>query len=86
MNSIIFYNVAEYCDYTSKLTIKQKDNQIRTEFWDSINGVSVETKTYLSTKKAYRAYLIEIGLTIEGGWKVLNALPQKETWETKRSK
>jgi hypothetical protein len=87
MNAIVFYSVAEYADYSSKLTIKHNKNQVKTEIWTSDNNrVDVKTKSYITTRMAYKEYKIKIGGAILGGWKVLNALPNRETWETKRSK
>lgn len=87
MNSIIFYSNAEYCDHAGKLTIKVKDNQIRTEIWSSgKNNINIKTIDYSSPKVAYKNYKIKIGEAILGGWKVLNAYPQRETFETQRSK
>jgi len=87
MNAIIFYSVAEYCDYSTKLTVKQKNNQVRIEIWDSSKeDIDVQTKTFLTKKKAYKDYRTAIGDAILGGWKVLNVFPKRETWETKRSK
>jgi hypothetical protein len=87
MNSIIFWSVAEYCDCSSKLTIKHKDRQIRSELWiSSTDAIQVETKTFFTKRRAYKEYKIAMADAILGGWKVLNALPQRETWETKRSK
>jgi hypothetical protein len=87
MDAIIFYNVAEYCNYSSKLTIKRLDKQIKIEIWSSDGkDVQVKIKTYLSKNKAYKKYLEKIGEAILGGWNILNQFPQKETWETRESK
>lgn len=87
ISAIIFWSVAEYCDYSNKLTIKHNKKQIRIELWaSSDNSVTVETKDYLTQHKAYKEYKIAIADAILGGWQVLNALPKRETWETKRSK
>jgi hypothetical protein len=87
MRSIIFWSCAEYCDYATKFTIKHKGNQIRTELWTSAKDeIEVDTIDYPTFKKAYKAYKEMIGSTILGGWQVLNLYPQRETWETKRSK
>ena len=87
MRAIIFWSSAEYCDYATKLTIKHSKNMTRTELWDSSShSVKVQTKRYLTYKRAYRAFQEQIGQAILGGWNVLNAYPKRETWETKRSK
>jgi hypothetical protein len=87
MNAIIFWSVAEYADISSRLTFKHNKNQVRMEIWCSDNDkIDVKTYSYLTTRTAYKQYKIKIGEAILGGWKVLNALPKRETWETKRSK
>jgi len=87
MNAIIFWSVAEYADVSSKLTIKCNKNQLRIEMWVSDGRkFDVNTKSYLNSRMAYKEYKIKIGEAILGGWNVLNALPERETWETKRSK
>ena len=87
MDSVIFYEIAEYCDFAAKLTIKWQGNQVRTEIWHTgKENIDVKTKDYSSSKSARNAYLIAIGKAVNGGWKILNAVPQRETWETKRSK
>ena len=87
MRAIIFYSVAEYCDHASKMTIKQNGKEVRVEIcMIEHQSVSVVTKKYLTQRIAYRAYLEKIGKAIEGQWKVLNSLPQRETWEVKRTK
>lgn len=86
MSCIIFYGMAEYCNYASKLIIKCRGRQIKVETWGSdTHKTNVTIKTYLTKRMAYRAYKIKVGEAIIGGWKVLNALPQKEKWETKIS-
>jgi hypothetical protein len=86
---VIFYSMAEYCDHSAKLTLKLFKNQIRWEHWTS-NHVDqpliVRTASYKTNKKAYEEFERQIGKCILGGWHVLNAFPQRETWETKRSK
>ena len=87
MNAIIFWSVVEYADSSSKLTIKHDKNKVRMEIWTSDNNkVEVKTKSYLTTKTAYKDYKIKIAEAILGGWIVLNAFPKRETWQTKRSK
>lgn len=88
MDAIIFYSAAEYCNSSGKLTIKLQGNKIRTEIWDTANGEVVKTEelSYISAKKAQSEYYIKIGKAIKGGWNVLNAFPQRETWELKISK
>lgn len=87
MRTIIFYSVAEYCDHSSKLTIKQQGNQIRTEIWSSgEDEIRVKTIDYKNYKEAYKNYKMMVGDAVLGGWHVLNAFPQRETWETQRSK
>lgn len=87
MKTVIFYNIAEYCDFSSKLTIKWQNKQVRTEIWTSENKeIVVNTKNYLTKNGAYKAFKIELGFAILNGWSVLNAFPERETWETKRSK
>jgi hypothetical protein len=88
LSAIIFYGVAEYCDYANKLTIKLQGNKIRVELWQSSKSeeLAVNDYEFLSNGKALKAYKMKIGEAILGGWKILNALPKRETWETKRSK
>lgn len=87
LSSIILWSVAEYCDYSTKLTIKCYKKEVRTELWTSSNKeIVVTTKKYLSYAIAYKEYKLAIADAILGGWQVLNALPKRETWETKRSK
>ena len=82
MRSIIFYSVAEYCDYTSKLILKCKDKQTRVSIWDSESKKYTHTtKKYATKKKAYTAFKELIGTTILGGWKVLNLYPEQVKWE-----
>ena len=85
--AIILWDVAEYCDCSSKLTIKLKDKQVRIELWSSSSkDVTVTTDSYSSKRIAYNKYRLAIGDAILGGWKVLNLYPKRETWETNRSK
>lgn len=87
LNAIVFWSVAEYCDFSTKLTIKHKNKQVRTELWRSDNNkITVETKSYWTRRRAYKEYRLAIANTILGGWQVLNLYPKRETWETKRSK
>lgn len=87
MNAIILYSTAEYCDHAAKLTIKRQDKQIRTEIWSSEREeISVKTIDFKTKTSAYKNYKIMIADAILGGWKVLNIHPQRETWETRRSK
>jgi hypothetical protein len=87
MRAIVFYSVAEYCDYSTKLTIKVRGHQVRTELWGSDdNKVEVKTETYFTKRRAYKEFKVDIGNAILGGWSVLNAFPKRETWETERSK
>jgi len=87
MRAIIFHSVAEYCDTAMKMTIKHNKNEVRTEIWASYDGkIKVETQTYFSANRAYKKFLEKVGGAICGGWKVLNAYPERETWETKRTK
>ena len=87
ISAIIFWSVAEYCDYSTKLTIKHNKRQIRIELWTSDdNEISVTTKTFFTKRRAYKEYKLAIANAILGGWSILNALPKRETWETKRSK
>ena len=87
LRSIIFYHIAEYCDYSSKLTLKVKGNEIRQEMWDSMNKtIDIKDFSYRYPKIAYKEFERKVGSAVLGGWKILNAIPQRETWETKRSK
>lgn len=87
MQAIIFYSVAEYCDTSSKLTIKYQGNKIKTELWNSdAKNITIKNYKFFTNKQAYNYFKIKIAEAIFGGWKVLNPFPQRETWETKRSK
>lgn len=82
MDAVIFWSCAEYCDHSAKLTIKWQDKQVRTKIWSSDkNEIATETKTYLSSKKAYTAYKIALADAVIGGWKVLSINPKREIWE-----
>jgi hypothetical protein len=87
LSAIVFWLVAEYCDFSTKLTIKHNNRQVRMELWSSDNSeIKVWTKTYFTKRRAYKEYKIAIANAVLGGWQVLNAFPKRETWETKRSK
>ena len=69
------------------LLLKWQNKQVRSEIWSSdCEDITVVTKDYSNVKKAYKIFTMMIGKAILGGWQILNVFPQKETWETKRSK
>jgi len=87
MRAIIFYSNAEYCDRASKMTIKINGRKTRVEIWSSDSDkIAVKTESYITKRKAWHQFREMIGVAVLGGWKVLNAFPKRETWETKRSK
>jgi len=85
--AIVFYSNAEYCDHAAKLTVKLREKKIRIEIWSSgREDIIIKTKSYFTKREAWKQFRLQIANSILGGWKIMNALPKRETWETKRSK
>jgi hypothetical protein len=84
MNSVIFYDVSERCYHASKMTVKQKGIEVKTEIWFSSSGDDeplCQIRKYWSDITAYRECKKLLGSAIIGGWKVLVVNPKKMTWD-----